>query len=79
VSVTVLALLLVLLVVFFAQNTDRVAMRFFGWTWRAPLAVVALSGVVVGMILTVIAGTLRILQLRLRVRRSPEVGAAVEA
>lgn len=70
VSVVVFAVMLVLLIVFFAQNTDRVAVRFFGWTWHAPLAVVLLSGVVAGMILTVVAGTLRILQLRRRVRRS---------
>ncbi|MGC4111731.1 MAG: lipopolysaccharide assembly protein LapA domain-containing protein [Nocardioides sp.] len=70
VAVVVFALVLVLLIVFFAQNTDRVAVRFLGWTWHAPLAVVVLSGVVAGMILTVVAGTLRILQLRRRVRHA---------
>ncbi|HEX3929882.1 MAG TPA: lipopolysaccharide assembly protein LapA domain-containing protein [Nocardioides sp.] len=68
-SVVGLALLLVLLIVFIAQNTERVSMKFFGWTWHAPLAVVALTGVVVGMVLTVITGTLRIVQVRRRVRR----------
>ena len=70
VSVAVFAVILVLLVVFFAQNTDQVSVRFLGWTWHAPLAVVALSGVVAGLILAVIAGTLRIVQLRRRVRRT---------
>jgi uncharacterized integral membrane protein len=70
VTVVAAALILVLLIVFFAQNTDRVSVQFLGWTWRAPLAVVTLTGVVAGMILAVIAGTLRILQLRRRVRRT---------
>jgi uncharacterized integral membrane protein len=69
ISITVLTLLLVLLIVFFAQNTERVGVHFFGWTWHAPLAVVALTGVVFGMALTVIAGTLRIVQVHRRVRR----------
>jgi putative membrane protein len=70
VSVVVFALLLVLLTVFIAQNTDRVSVQFFGWTWHAPLAVAALTGVVVGMVLAVVAGTTRIWQLRRRVRRT---------
>ncbi len=70
VGVTALAVILVLLVVFIAQNTARVSVKFFGWTWHAPLAVVILTGVVAGMVLAVVAGTMRIWQLHRRVRRA---------
>lgn len=63
-----LAVVLVLLTIFIAQNTARVTVQFLGWNWHAPLAVVLLAGVVGGMILVLVAGTLRIVQLRLRVR-----------
>jgi uncharacterized integral membrane protein len=76
VSVTALAVIVVLLVVFVAQNTDRVSVRFFGWTWHAPLAVEILVGAVAGMLLAVVAGTLRIWQLHRRVRRVRRVRRA---
>jgi uncharacterized integral membrane protein len=69
-AVTALAVVFVLLVVFVAQNTSRVPVRFFGWTWHAPLAVEILVGAVAGMVLAVVAGTLRIWQLHRRVRRA---------
>jgi uncharacterized integral membrane protein len=64
-----LTLLLVVLVVFVAQNTDRVDVSFLGWTWHPPLAVALLVSVVGGLALAVVAGTLRIWQLHRRVRR----------
>jgi uncharacterized integral membrane protein len=69
-AVAALAIILVLLIVFVAQNTARVAVRFFGWTWHPPLAVAMLAGVVAGMLLAVVAGSLRIWQLHRRVRRA---------
>jgi uncharacterized integral membrane protein len=74
VAVTALAVVFVLLVVFVAQNTSRVTVRFFGWTWHAPLAVEILVGAVAGMVLAVVAGTLRIWQLHRRVRRASHSG-----
>jgi uncharacterized integral membrane protein len=70
-----LAVLLVLLVVFVAQNTDAVAVRFLGWTWHPPLAVSLLAAVALGLLLAVCAGTSRILQLRRRVRRTKKAAA----
>jgi uncharacterized integral membrane protein len=64
-----LALLLLLLVVFIAQNTQSVRIAYFGWDGRAPLAVSLLAAAVAGILLAVVAGSLRILQLRRRVRR----------
>jgi uncharacterized integral membrane protein len=68
-AVVGLAVLLLLLVIFFAQNTQSVQVSFLGWDGRAPLAVSLLVASLVGIVLAVVAGSLRILQLRRRVRR----------
>lgn len=68
-SIAVGAVALLLLMVFVAQNTDPVAVRFLGWDGQFPLAVTVLVAAALGMLLTVVAGSLRILQLRRRVRR----------
>ena len=66
------AILLLVLVVFIAQNTQDVEVSFLGWDGRAPLAVSLLVATLVGILLAVVAGSLRILQLRRRVRRGRE-------
>ena len=68
-AVTALAVLLLLLVIFIAQNTQRVEVSFLGWNGDAPLAVALLIAAIVGIVLAVFAGSLRIVQLRRRVRR----------
>lgn len=62
-------LLLVLLVIFILQNTQSVQVSFLGFDGRAPLAVCLIIAAAAGILLTALAGTLRILQLRHRVRR----------
>lgn len=69
VAVAALALLLVLLAVFVLQNTQEVTISFFGGDVRAPLAAALLIATAAGALIVVAAGTLRILQLRRRVRR----------
>jgi uncharacterized integral membrane protein len=69
VAVAVLALLLVLLAVFVLQNTQEVTISFFGGEVEAPLAAALLIATAAGALIVVSAGTLRILQLRRRVRR----------
>jgi uncharacterized integral membrane protein len=69
VAVIALVLLLVLLLIFIIQNTQDVSVAFLGWSGQAPLAVALLIAATSGMIVAVIAGALRILQLRRRVRR----------
>jgi uncharacterized integral membrane protein len=64
-----LGLVLLLLVVFIAQNTQTVNVSFLSWEGTAPLSVTLLIAAVAGLFLAVAAGTLRILQLRRRVRR----------
>jgi uncharacterized integral membrane protein len=60
-------ILLVALVVFMLQNTGPVAVSFLGMTGSAPLALALLiSGLAVGLVV-LLAGALRIGQLRRRV------------
>jgi uncharacterized integral membrane protein len=69
VGVVAAAVLLVLLVVFIAQNTQDVQISFLWADGTAPLSVALLIAAVIGIALTALVGTLRILQLRRRVRR----------
>ncbi len=65
-----LGILLVLLIIFIAQNTQKADVTFLGWTGTAPQAVLLLIATVSGLALAVTAASLRILQLRRRVRRA---------
>jgi uncharacterized integral membrane protein len=69
VAVVALVALLVLLAVFVLQNTSPVRVTYFGWEVEAPLAAALLIATAVGGLIVVAAGSLRILQLRRRVRR----------
>ncbi|GAB7007571.1 hypothetical protein JCM18899A_50460 [Nocardioides sp. AN3] len=64
-----LAIVLILLIIFIAQNTRTVTVSFLGWNGHAPLAVALLIATVAGLFVAAVAGTLRIWQLRSRVRR----------
>ncbi|MCW2844559.1 MAG: hypothetical protein JWN22_2475 [Nocardioides sp.] len=68
-AVVGLGILLLLLIVFIAQNTQTVNIAFFGWDGKAPLAVAVLIAAAAGLLLATAAGSLRILQLRRRVRK----------
>lgn len=57
-------LILILLLIFIAQNTGSAAFQFLGWHWTLPLGVAILLAAVVGGLITVAAGTARIVQLR---------------
>ena len=70
IAIVAMALLLLLLVIFILQNTQDVQVSFLGWEGRAPLAVSLLIAAIVGILLTAVAGSLRILQLRRRIRHS---------
>lgn len=69
VGVVALGLVLVLLIIFIAQNTRSVTVSFLGWEGHTPLAVALLIGAVAGLFLAAVAGSLRIFQIRARVRR----------
>jgi len=69
IAVAASGIVLVLLIVFIAQNTDPVSVRFLGWEGETPLAIAILVATAAGLFLATIAGSLRILQLRRRIRR----------
>lgn len=68
-AVVASAVVLVLLIIFIAQNTESVRVTFLGWEGETPLSVAVLAATVAGMFLAAIAGSARILQLRRRVKR----------
>jgi uncharacterized integral membrane protein len=57
-------LILILLLIFIAQNTADTAFTFVGMHWTLPLGVAILLAAVGGGLLTVAVGTARIIQLR---------------
>ncbi|EUA86521.1 hypothetical protein I551_7041 [Mycobacterium ulcerans str. Harvey] len=63
-------LVLIVLLIFIAQNTASTAFAFFGWHWSLPLGVAILLAAVGGGLLTVAVGTARILQLRREAKKS---------
>jgi uncharacterized integral membrane protein len=74
-------LILIVLIVFVAQNTASVRVTLFSFHGRFPLAVELLAAVAAGCVLTLGLGTTRILQLRriVRRRRRADLVAAKEA
>lgn len=68
IAVVALGVLLVLLAIFVLQNTQRVNISFLGWDGQAPLAAALLIATALGALIAITAGSLRILQLRRRVR-----------
>jgi len=69
VGIVVFAVLLVLLLIFILQNTESVRISYFGANGHLSLAVAMLFAAVAGVLLTALAGSLRIWQLRRHFRR----------
>ena len=57
-------LILIVLLIFIAQNTTQASFTFFAAHWNLPLGVAILLAAVCGGLITVLAGTARIFQLR---------------
>jgi uncharacterized integral membrane protein len=57
-------LILIVLLIFIAQNTADTPFTFFNLHWNLPLGVAILLAAISGGLLTVAVGTARILQLR---------------
>lgn len=64
-----LGVVLLLLIIFIAQNTRKTTVSFLAWDGQVPVAVALLVAAVAGLFLAAMAGLLRIMQLRRRVRR----------
>jgi len=69
IGVVTLGVVLLLLIVFIAQNTRETQVSFFAWDGQVPVAVALLIASAAGLFLATVAGSLRILQLRRRIRR----------
>jgi len=57
-------LVLTVLLIFIAQNTESASFAFLGWHWTLPLGVAILMAAVGGALITVLVGAARIIQLR---------------
>ena len=68
-ALIVSVLALIVLVVFIIQNADAVKISFFGAQVRVSLAVALLIALIAGALLMAAAGTARITQLRMVMRR----------
>jgi uncharacterized integral membrane protein len=69
------ALVLLLLLIFILENGQRVSISFFGAHGHLPLGVALLLAAVLGVLLVVIPGTGRIIQLRITARRHRRLDA----
>jgi uncharacterized integral membrane protein len=76
-GVVVAACVLVLLIVFIAQNTQRSSVNFLWFHGTAPTAVVLLIAAGAGALVVIIVAVARILQLR-RVASHPEAASHPE-
>lgn len=66
--------ILILLLVFIMQNTGPTTIHFFVWEWNLPVGVAILLAAVCGGLLTVAAGTARIVQLRRAAKKNLKAG-----
>jgi uncharacterized integral membrane protein len=69
------AIVLLLLLIFIVENGQRVSISYFGAHGHLPLGVALLLAAVLGILLVVIPGTGRIMQLRITARRHRRLDA----
>ncbi|TRW88836.1 DUF1049 domain-containing protein [Mycolicibacterium sp. 018/SC-01/001] len=67
-------LILIVLLIFIAQNTESAQFEFLGWSWSLPLGVAILAAAVAGGLLTVAVGAVRIFQLRRAAKKNLKAG-----
>jgi uncharacterized integral membrane protein len=73
------ALMLVLLLIFILENGQRARISYFGAHGHLPLGVALLFAAVLGILMVVIPGTARIVQLRIAARRHRRVDASADS
>jgi len=69
IAATSFAVVLLLLLIFILQNGQRVSISYLGGHGHLPLGVALLLAAVLGVLLVLVPGTGRIIQLRLTARR----------
>ncbi len=57
-------LILIVLLIFIAQNLDSRTIQFLGWRWNAPTGIALLVAAICGSLITVLTGAARMVQLR---------------
>ena len=67
-------LVLIVLLIFIAQNTESAEFAFLGWHWSLPLGVAILFAAVAGGLLTVAVGAVRMFQLRRAAKKNLKAG-----
>src|SRR5271163_822632 len=67
-------LILIVLLIFITQNVTDAPVNFFGWHWTLPLGVQLLLAAICGGLVTVLAGTARIFQLRRAAKKNLAAG-----
>ena len=73
-SLTAGFLILIVLLIFITQNTSSAQFAFFNLHWTLPLGVAILLASVCGGLITVLAGTARIYQLRRAAKKNLAAG-----
>jgi uncharacterized integral membrane protein len=69
VAISAFAVVLVLLIVFIAQNAHNVKISFLAWSGQFPLSIALLIAAVGAALITLMAGSTRIIQLRRQIRQ----------
>jgi uncharacterized integral membrane protein len=79
VGAALFAVILLLLLIFILENSKTVSVSFFGASGHLPLGVALLLAAVLGVLLVVVPGTARIVQLRMTARRHRQLDARPDA
>jgi len=66
-------IVLVVILVFVFQNTKKIRVSFFTISGTLPLSVALLGAVILGAVMTLALGSVRIIQLRRQVRRKTRI------
>jgi uncharacterized integral membrane protein len=69
VALAIGVVLLILLIVFLAENEHQVEISFLGASFSLPLGVALLAAAVCGSVVTLLVGGTRMVQLRREIRR----------
>lgn len=68
------ALVLILLIIFIAQNTTRVSIKYLGFNGHMSLGLLILLAAIIGLLIAAVPGSIRILQLRRALLRNTPTG-----
>ena len=75
-AIVVAAILLIALIIFIAENSQNVTISFLGANGTISLALAILIAAVAGVLISVLVGSTRILQLRMEVQRHRRAAGA---